>query len=253
MTDAATIDFVASLLHGAARALVFTGAGMSTGSGIPDFRGPGGVWTRRPPVYYQDFMRSPAARLAYWDYVLEGHDAFRGARPNAAHHALVALERRGRLATLVTQNIDGLHAAAGHDERLVIEVHGTRRFVQCQSCQERFDPEPVVERFRRTRQPPCCACGGLLKPATVSFGQAMPEDKMRAALDAAARADLVLAIGSTLSVHPAAQVPLAAAQAGAPYVIINRGGTAHDDLADVRIDDDAVVVLPRIVAALDAL
>ena len=253
ITSPSTIDRVASLINEADRVLVFTGAGISTGSGIPDFRGPGGVWTRRPPVYYQDFMRSAAKRLEYWEYVLEGYDAFRTARPNAAHRALVDLEQRGKLDALVTQNIDGLHAAAGNAERVIVEVHGTRRFVACQTCDERFDSEPIVEQFRRTRQPPRCACGGLLKPATVSFGQAMPEAKMRAAFEAAGRAGLVLAIGSTLTVHPAAQVPLVAAQSGAPYVIVNRGETAHDELATVRIEDDAVAVLPRIVEALDAV
>lgn len=253
MTEDAVVEHVAALLYRAGRVLVFTGAGISTGSGIPDFRGPGGVWTRRSPVYYQDFMSSPEARLEYWEYVLEGHDVFRGSQPNAAHRALVELERTGKLDVLVTQNIDGLHAEAGNAETRIIELHGTRRFVQCQSCGERVDPEPVIERFRRTRQPPLCPCGGLLKPATVSFGQAMPDDKMQAAFEAAALADLVLAIGSTLSVHPAAQVPLAAAQAGAPYVIVNRGETAHDDIADVRIDDDAVDVLPRIMKALGSM
>lgn len=250
-TDDRTIAHVASLIGRARHVLAFTGAGVSTGSGIPDFRGPGGVWTRRLPVYYQDFVSSPDARLEYWDYVLEGHDAFRGAKPNAAHRALVDLERLGKLDTLVTQNIDGLHAEAGNSEDIIIEVHGTRRFVECQSCGTRVAPEPVIERFRRTRQPPRCRCRGWLKPATISFGQAMPEDKLRAAFDAAALADLVLAVGSTLTVQPAAQVPLAAAQGGAPYVIVNRGETAHDDLADVRIDDDAVTVLPRIVEVLE--
>jgi NAD-dependent deacetylase len=253
LTDETTVEHVASLVHRARRVLVFTGAGVSTGSGIPDFRGPGGVWTRRAPVYYQDFMSSPEARLEYWEYVLEGHDAFHGAQPNAAHRAIVDLERLGKLDALVTQNIDGLHAEAGNSEGVTIELHGTRRFVECQSCGARSDPAPTIDDFRRTRTPPRCGCGGWLKPATVSFGQAMPENTLQAAFDAAALADLVMSVGSTLTVHPAAQVPLTAARAGAPYIVINRGETAHDDLADVRIDDDAVEVLPRIVKALRSL
>jgi NAD-dependent deacetylase len=232
--------------------LVFSGAGISTGSGIPDFRGPGGVWTRRKPVQYQDFMRSEEARIDYWEYVLEGFDAFRDARPNAAHGALVDLEHRDRLDLLVTQNIDGLHSAAGNSDSRIVELHGTRRHVQCQTCHARRAPEPVLESFRRTRTPPLCPCGGLLKPATVSFGQAMPEQELRRAFDAARVADLVLSIGSTLSVYPASEVPLVAVQAGAPYVIINRGETEHDRFATVRIDDDAVTVLPRIIQAYDA-
>lgn len=230
--------------------LVFTGAGISTGSGIPDFRGPQGVWTRRRPVYYQDFLSSEAARLEHWDYKLEGWEAFRNARPNAAHLALMQLEKSGRLDTLVTQNIDGLHEAAGNSRDRILELHGTNRRVECLRCGLRSDPEPAFEEFRRTRRCPLCPCGGWLKTATVMFGQALPEAVLERAFAAAQRADLILAVGSTLEVEPAASVPLAACRRGIPYVIVNRGPTAHDRLAALRLEGDVTRLLPEAVGLL---
>ena len=237
---------VVELFSRASRILVFTGAGISTGSGIPDFRGPQGVWKKRQPVYFQDFMASEAARIEHWDYKLEGHEAFRGAKPNAAHLALVELEKRGKLQMLVTQNIDGLHQDAGNDPDLVIELHGTNRKIECMSCGTLTDPDPAFEEFQRTRKPPTCPCGGLMKAATVSFGQAMPVDKMERAIREAEQADLAISIGSTLEVQPAASVPLVAARNGSPYVILNRGETAHDGVATHRLEGDAVEILPQI-------
>lgn len=235
----------------AKRVLVFTGAGISTGSGIPDFRGPGGLWTRRQPVYFQDFVASEEARVEHWDYKLETFDAFRDAQPNAAHRALAGLERLGRLQLLVTQNIDGLHAQAGNAPERTVEIHGTNRALECIQCDWRSDDvAAAMEDFRRTRQCPRCECGGPLKTATISFGQAMPEAKLRRALEFAATADLALAIGSTLEVHPAASVPMVAKENGATYAIINRGSTAHDALADLRLEGDACEILP---ALLDGL
>jgi NAD-dependent deacetylase len=247
MEDANGIDALTEFLRNSRHILVFTGAGISTGSGIPDFRGPQGVWSRRQPVYYQDFMSSHAARVEHWDYKLEGWTAFRDAKPNATHKAVVDLERAGKLVGVITQNIDGLHSRAGTSATLLVELHGTNSKVECQTCHQLSDPELHFERFRRTRQPPVCACGGFLKPATISFGQNLrPEDLSRA--EAAARqADLVVALGSTLSVYPAASVPLIAARAGAPYVVINRGPTEHDDLPEVslRLDGDVAEIFPR--------
>jgi NAD-dependent deacetylase len=194
------------VIRAASRVLVFTGAGISTPSGIPDFRGPQGLWTRRQPVHYADFMSSEEARIAYWDQKLEGDEAFRGARPNAVHEAIVRLERAGKVLAVVTQNIDGLHARAGTSPELLVEMHGTNAVVECQTCHDRSDPAPHFERFRRERRSPRCACGGYLKTATVSFGQSLREEDLRRAFAAAAAADLVLALGSTLSVEPAAQV-----------------------------------------------
>lgn len=242
-------------LLGEARAiLVFTGAGVSTGSGIPDFRGPGGVWSRRQPVYYQEFLASEASRIEHWDFKLEGWAAFRDARPNAAHRAIARLERAGRLRLLVTQNIDGLHARAGTTPERLVEIHGTNLEVECLGCGARSDPEPVFDEFARTRRPPVCeGCGGHLKPATISFGQSLREEDLVRASRGALEADLVLALGSTLSVHPAASVPLEAARMGVPYVIINRGETEHDSLhslVTLRLEGDVVEILPPAVDAV---
>src|SRR3989442_2158206 len=158
-------------LRAGTKILVFTGAGISTGSGIPDFRGPEGVWKRRQPVYYHDFMRSEAARVEHWDYKLEAWTAFRDARPNATHAAIVQLEHAGKLAAVVTQNIDGLHARVGVAAERLVELHGTNSLVECQTCGKLTDPAPHFEYFRQTRQAPRCECGGYLKPATISFGQ----------------------------------------------------------------------------------
>ena len=248
-------DKLIELLRAARRMLVFTGAGISTGSGIPDFRGPGGVWTRRKPVYYHDFMTSEAARIEHWDYKLEGWQAFRDAQPNATHRAIVELERAGKLLLLVTQNIDGLHTKAGTSEERLVEIHGTNSLVECQTCGRKSEPAPHFEEFRRTRKPPRCACGGFLKPATISFGQNLRSEDLERAEAAALRTDCVVALGSTLSVHPAASVPLQAAKRGVPYVVINRGLTQHDGLPEVRLrlEGDVVKILSSAVKAALAL
>jgi NAD-dependent deacetylase len=239
------------LLRASKHMLVFTGAGISTGSGIPDFRGPDGVWKRRQPVYYHDFMRSEAARVEHWDFKLEGWPAFREARPNATHKAIVRLEQAGKLQSVVTQNIDGLHARAGTPAERLVELHGTNCFVECQSCGRRSDPEAHFEHFRKTRRPPVCECGGLLKPATISFGQNLRNEDLERAEAFAKAADLAVALGSTLSVYPAANIPLLVASRGAPYVIINRGPTEHDDLPEVtlRLEGDVNELFPSAVAA----
>lgn len=219
---------LAEYLREGERILIFTGAGISTRSGIPDFRGPEGVWTRRQPVYYEDFMRSEAARIEHWDYKLEGWEAFRKAQPNEVHHAIVRLEETGKLEMVVTQNIDGLHSRAGTNPERLVELHGTNSLVECQSCQWRGDPQPHFDFFREHRATPLCQCGGFLKPATISFGQSLQPNELARAERAALAADLVIALGSTLSVYPAAAFPLLAARRGVPYIIINRGATEHD-------------------------
>lgn len=244
---------LAEYLARARRVLVFTGAGISTGSGIPDFRGPRGLWKKRQPVFFQDFLASEKSRVEHWDYKLEGWEAFKKARPNPAHLALVELERLGLLEVLVTQNIDGLHHAAGNSPDRIIELHGTNRQVECLSCGLRGDPEPAFAEFTRTKRCPRCSCGGWLKTATVSFGQALPSGAMERAAAAARRADLVVSIGSTLSVLPAASIPLLARQSGAPYVIINQGPTEHDDIASICLSGDAAEVLPEALEELRAL
>lgn len=226
--------------------LIFTGAGISTGSGIPDFRGPQGVWTRRQPVYFQDFMTSEAARIEHWEYKLEGRDAFRDAQPNAVHHAIVRLEKAGKLCCVVTQNIDGLHSLAGTSPERLVELHGTNALVECQTCHERGDPEPHFEYFRVHRRAPLCECGGFLKPATISFGQNLDPAELERAGQAAGEADLVVALGSTLSVYPAASFPLMAAQRGIPYIVINRGATDHDGerIVTLRLEGEVGEIFP---------
>ena len=240
---------LADYLRASKKALIFTGAGVSTGSGIPDFRGPQGVWTRRQPVYFQDFMTSEAARIEHWDYKLEGRDAFRDARPNATHHAIVRLERAGKLHSVITQNIDGLHSLAGTSAERLVELHGTNALIECQSCHWRGDPEPHFEYFRLKRRPPLCRCGGFLKPATISFGQNLDPKELERAGNAAMEADLVVALGSTLSVYPAASFPLLAANGGAPYIIINRGATDHDHdrCVTLRLEGEVSDIFPAAV------
>lgn len=243
---------LARRVNRAERLLAFTGAGISTGSGIPDFRGPQGLWRTWQPVYYDQFLASHEARVRHWEFKAAGWRAFREASPNPAHRALVELERRGRLQWLVTQNIDGLHLKAGHDPARVLELHGTNLQVECVECLRRFPPEPFYEEFERTHEPPGCPdCGGWCKPATVSFGQQMPMDLMDRALTAARQADVILAIGSTLEVYPAASVPLAGKKQGAWYAILNQGETGHDGDADLRLEGDAVDLLPEMVRLMD--
>lgn len=238
-------------LSAARKILVFTGAGISTNSGIPDFRGPNGVWSKRQPVYYQEFLESDEKRREYWEYKLEGYPLFARARPNATHRSIVELERRGRVQAVVTQNIDGLHQAAGSSEAILVEIHGTNRYVECVGCGARSEPAPAMAAFERTRKVPTCdGCGAWLKAATISFGQPLRPEVLERAFAEAERCDLVLALGSTLSVHPAASVPLRARRRGVPYVIINRGPTDHDELATLRLDGDVAEILPPAIAAL---
>ena len=240
------------LLRSARRILVFTGAGISTASGIPDFRGPDGIWKRRRPVYFDEFLASAEARIEYWDFKLERWEILSRARPNAVHEGIVSLERAGKITAVVTQNVDGLHRLAGTSPERLVELHGTDRSVACLQCAATSDPVPHFERFKATRLPPRCACGGLLKPATISFGQPLNQRDLERAAAAAASADLVLALGSTLSVYPAASIPLLAARRGIPYIIVNQGPTEHDDRPEVtlRLDGDVTTIVPPAIQAL---
>jgi NAD-dependent deacetylase len=239
-------DKLVDYLRNSRRILIFTGAGISTGSGIPDFRGPNGVWTRRKPVYYQDFMNSESARIEYWEYKLEAWPALSAAQPNPIHHAIVKLENAGKVMAVLTQNIDGLHARAGSRPETLVELHGTNLLVECQMCGWPSDPEPHFAQFRLNRQPPLCHCGGFLKPATISFGQPLDQKVLAQATEASRRADLVIALGSTLSVYPAASFPLSAANRGIPYVIINRGATDHDNhkCVSLRMEGEIAEIFP---------
>ncbi|MBA3544662.1 MAG: NAD-dependent deacetylase [Chthoniobacterales bacterium] len=238
-------------LRASRHALLFTGAGISTGSGIPDFRGPQGVWKRRQPVYYQDFMSSEAARIEHWDYKLEAWESFRNAQPNEVHRAIVRLETVGKIGMVATQNIDGLHSLAGTSRERLVELHGTNSLIECQSCLQRSEPQPHFDSFRASGKPPLCECGGFLKPATISFGQSLDARELDRAQEAALEADLVVALGSTLSVYPAAALPLLAARRGVPYVIINRGATEHDREACLflRLEGEVSDIFPPAVTA----
>jgi NAD-dependent deacetylase len=243
------IDELTRLLRASEGMLIFTGAGISTQSGIPDYRGPQGVWKTRQPVYFNEFLADEDKRIEYWEFKLESWEQFRAARPNATHAAIADLEARGRVQAVVTQNIDGLHQEAG--SKNVIEMHGTDRLVSCLECHARYETTPWMEWFAEHRTTPRCpTCNGLLKSATISFGQNLDPTVLEEATAAASKADLALALGSTLSVNPAAMIPLITAKNGAPYVIINRGETEHDPMATLRLDADVTEVLPTAVAAL---
>lgn len=224
----------AELVRAAQRGVAFTGAGISTESGIPDFRGPQGVWNTETPVYYQEFMADRDARVRAWE---RGARMFRrcaDARPNDGHLVIAELERRGHITTVITQNIDGIHHDAGSSS--VIELHGTNRRSACQHCGKDWPTSAIVERVERgDASPECDACGGPIKTSTVSFGQGMPENEMRLAMEAALHADLFVSIGSSLVVEPAASFPRFAKQAGATLVIVNSQATPLDDVADLVI------------------
>lgn len=248
MADQSETQLV-DLLSKSHRIFMFTGAGISTGSGIPDYRGPQGVWKRRQPVYYDEFMSSAASRREYWDFKLEGWEAYRDATPNIVHEAVARLEEAGKVEGVVTQNIDGLHAKAGTSRARLVEIHGTDHLVQCQTCGETTDPEPHFVTFQESGEGPLCHCGGFLKQATISFGQMLNDEDLARAARIAEAADLVVSLGSTLAVNPAASFPLLAARSGTPYVIINRGATSHDGLPGVtlRLEGDVGELFPTAV------
>jgi NAD-dependent deacetylase len=250
MTD--DVSEVRSWVDGAQRVVVLTGAGISTDSGIPDFRGPQGVWTRNPEAEkqanLQNYMSDPEVRRRSWQARLD-HAAWT-AEPNAGHRALVALEARGKLDTLVTQNVDGLHQAAGSDPAVVVEVHGTMRDVVCMSCGERAPMQRALDRVRAGEEDPDCrTCGGILKSATISFGQNLVPGDIQRASDAARRCDLLLVVGSKLSVYPVADMVPLAHMSGARIAIVNDSETAMDDLADALLRGQISEILPAIVGS----
>ena len=246
-----TLREIARWLAAADHVVAFTGAGISTESGIPDFRSPGGVWAKYQPVYYDDFMASASARHEYWRQKCEAHREFADARPNAGHQVLARWEQLGRLRAVVTQNIDGLHQEAG--SRRVLELHGTARRIACMDCEATFDVEPMVEYFVANDKVPLCAkCEGRLKHATVSFGQSLPSDVLEEAIALSGEADLFFALGSSLVVEPAASMPRLAKQSGARLVIINRDETGRDEMADAVIHASIGEVLTEIDAMLGA-
>src|SRR5512144_756277 len=248
-TGSSPIERLRQILRSSRRAVVFTGAGISTESGIPDYRSRGGIWSRFRPIEFNEFMTSEEARREYWQRKFDTHETVMQAKPNSGHRAIAELVRLRKAAAVITQNIDGLHQASGIPRAQVIELHGNTTYAHCVGCGQEFDLEPIRQAFLKDESlPECAACGGIVKTATISFGQAMPQEEMRRATAEATACDLFLAIGSSLKVYPAAGLPALAKQAGAGLVIINREQTDLDHLADLVINGE---IGPTLQAALN--
>ena len=249
----ALIQSAVKLMAGAKKILIFTGAGMSTESGIPDFRSPGGIWSKYDPsdFLYQRIISDEGAREKYWAMSAEYYLTMKSAPPNPGHLALKELEDAGKLLGLVTQNIDNLHQKAGNSVEKIIEIHGTAFSVSCLNCGRQYDRDIIEDRIRAgVRVPYCDDCSGILKPATISFGQAMPQDKVEESLRLARECDLCLVLGSSLVVYPAASIPAHAVEHGARLVIVNRDETPLDHAAHLLIHDSISLVLPEIMKGL---
>ncbi|MER2604464.1 MAG: Sir2 family NAD-dependent protein deacetylase [Siculibacillus sp.] len=223
---------LAELVAAADTVTAFTGAGISTESGIPDYRSANGLWTKIKPILFDDFVQSEAARRADWQRRFNFRDELRVVEPNLAHRALARLVAKGRINSIITQNIDGLHQRSGVPDDRLIELHGNATFATCLDCGERTELDAAEAEIERTGFAPRCRCGGLIKAAVISFGQAMPSREMHRAEEAIHECDLFLAIGSSLQVQPAATLPVAAKYHGARLVIVNRDPTPLDGLAD---------------------
>jgi len=255
MTEGA-LQEAAERVRKAGKVLAFTGAGLSTESGIPDFRSPGGIWDRYDPADFEfgKIVRSEEARRKYWEMSTEFYGTMKDAEPNPAHLALKTLEDMGKLTAIVTQNIDNLHQKAGSDPKRVIEIHGTAFHVSCLGCGASFERDEIEARLAAGDAVPACeACGGILKPATISFGQAMPQEALNTSFALARECDLCLVLGSSLVVYPAAAVPVEAAQSGAEILIINRDPTPLDSKAHVVLRGSVGIVLPAIVEKAKAM
>ncbi len=241
------------MVQRARRAVVFTGAGISTESGIPDFRSPGGFWTRYKPIAFNEFLESEETRLEAWRRFLMIHQTIGEARPSAGHHAVAQLVARGHVSRVITQNIDGLHEEAGVPRERIIEIHGNGTYARCLACGLRHEISWVSEVIMREARPPSCTgCGGIVKSATISFGQAMPEQEMADARAATLDADLFIAVGSSLQVFPAAGFPVMAKQNRTPLVILNREETGLDGLADLVINAEIGAVMDALVKRIES-
>jgi NAD-dependent deacetylase len=248
MVQKTKVDELKRMIADASGMVAFTGAGISTESGIPDFRSPGGIWTKYRPIEFNDFLRSAEARRESWRRRFATHETLERAIPNAGHRALARLVEQGRMIAVITQNIDGLHQAAGVPDHMVIELHGNTTYAACLDCRKRHELEWVRQVFAvREQLPVCTACGGHIKTATISFGQSMPEAEMQRAHEATLAADLFLVLGSSLVVYPAAGFPVMAKRNGARLVIINREPTDQDDIADLVINAEIGSTMSRAV------
>jgi len=242
------VDKVAALILESSRVIVFTGAGISTESGIPDFRSPGGIWTKFDPDDFtiQKFMSSEKTRRMQWQMLAEG-SLLKDAEPNQAHHAVAELEKLGKITCVITQNIDNLHQKAGSSPDKVFELHGNMKFVRCMSCDRRFPVDDILVRLDREEIPDCQFCRGILKPDAVFFGESLPQQALNDAIQHARHCDLFIVIGSTLVVYPAAYMPMYAVESGAKLVIINLSPTPMDAKAAALITASAGETMSRIV------
>jgi len=237
------IDELKRMLDESSRAMVFTGAGISTESGIPDFRSPGGIWEKHRPIYFQEFISSEDARRRYWRQGIAIRQSIWESgivpEPNRGHRAVAELVRRGTVSSVITQNIDGLHQAAGVPDERVIQLHGTVSYAACLSCRQRYELAPILEAFERDETlPVCTSCGGIVKTAVVDFGQSMPEHAMAEAERETLACDLCLVAGSSLVVYPAAGFPALAKRRGSKLVIVNRDPTDLDGVADLVLHSE---------------
>lgn len=227
------IETLIALLAESRNTVAFTGAGISTECGIPDFRSKDSAWKRHPPIPFETFMSSSDARAEAWRRKFAMDDLYADARPGRAHRALAKLVEQGRLTAIITQNIDGLHQASGLGSDRIIELHGNGTYAKCLTCGVRHELAKIRRQFEETKQPPACWCGGIIKTATIAFGQSMPKESMRRAHDVTLACEIFLVIGSSLVVYPAAGFPVLAKENGARLVIVNRDPTPLDEIADV--------------------
>lgn len=242
------MDVLRRMIADAECIVAFTGAGISTESGIPDFRSPGGIWTKNKPIEFSDFLASAEARRESWRRKFATHETLQKATPNAGHRALARLVELGKMPAVITQNIDGLHQASGVPDDKVIELHGNTTYAACLECRRRYELDWVREVFAvDERLPDCTACGGIIKTATISFGQSMPEAEMARAHEVVLTADLFIVLGSSLVVYPAAGFPIMAKRNGSRLVIVNREPTDQDGLADLVINAEIGATMSRAV------
>ena len=245
MSDA--LAALKALLNAAQRVAIFTGAGISTESGVPDFRSPGGTWTKMKPIDFSDFMRSDSARRETWKRRFEMEPILRQATPNRGHRACAELIRIGKASCVITQNIDGLHQDSGIPDDKVIELHGNTTYAHCLECAQHYDIDSLRVDFEQDNIVPHCACGGWVKSATISFGQSMPVDAMRKAERETLQADLFISIGSSLVVYPAAGFPELAKRNGSRLVIVNRDPTGLDEMADLVLNRSIAEVMGTVI------
>ena len=242
----ARAKLIAEKIMSARSVVVFTGAGISTESGIPDYRSQGGIWDKFTPVYFDEFMSSEPARVRYWEQRMDMEKGLKNALPNAGHLSIARLYETGHLTAVITQNIDGLHHASGIPEDRIIELHGNTRRVRCMSCRALISWDAAEQMILAGDKAPRCGCGGFLKPDTISFGQAMPAKETRRAVDLSAQCDVFIVVGSTLLVQPAALMPEYALKTGAFLAIINLSPTPYDKRCHVLIREKAGPVLADI-------